>query len=89
DDAIDGLLTRVSDLEALVAEERAQIQSITFERDRVVVTGTQAGGELITSAALLGALGDEAAAAGSAIEPPPERLGAGTVDGAFAPGDVF
>jgi lysophospholipase L1-like esterase len=89
DDAIDDLLTRVSDLQTLIAQERAQIQSITFETDRVIVTGTQAGGDLLTSSALLAALGDEAAVAGSAIEPPPERLRAGSVDSVFAPGDVF
>ena len=89
DDAIDSLLTRVSDLDTLIAKERAQIQSIQFERDRIVVTGTQAGGTLLTSSTLLTALGNEAASAGSAVEPPQQRLGPGTVDGLFSPGDVY
>ncbi|MDX1689389.1 MAG: SGNH/GDSL hydrolase family protein [Acidimicrobiia bacterium] len=89
DDAIEGLLDRVSDLEALIAEERAQIQSIEFQRDRIVVTGTQAGGDLLTSTSLLAALGEEAATAGTGVEPPPIRLGPGTADGRFVPGDVF
>ena len=89
EDAIDDLLTSVSDLSAILAESGAEVQSVVFGDDQLVVTGTQRGGALLTSATLLADLTAQAAALTAAVEPPPERIGPGTVNALRSDGDSF
>ena len=89
DGAIEDLVESVADLNTILAENRADVQSIVLGDDRLLVTGTQGGGEVLTSERLLADLEAQAAAAGSSVEPPPERLGPGVVNGTSAPGAVF
>ncbi len=87
--AIEDLVESLADLNGILAENRAEVQSLTLADDRLVVTGTQAGGETLTATALLEHLRVQAAGLASAVEPPPERLGWGTVSGIHAEGDVY
>ncbi len=87
--AIEDLVESVADLNTILAENRADVQSIVLSGDRLLVTGTQGSGELLTSADLLADLEAQAAAAGSTVEPPAERFGPGVVNGTSAPGSVF
>lgn len=87
--AIADLVESVADLNSALAENRADVQAITLGDDRIVIVGTQGGGELLTSGALLADLQSQAQAAGGGGIPPPERLGPGVVDGTSAPGSVF
>lgn len=87
--AVDDLLARVSDLNDLLAEAEADVQSITIGDDRLIITGTQAGGRLLTSAELLAGLQEQAAAVGGAVAAPPERLGPGDTAATFTEGSVY
>jgi len=84
-DAIEDILAEVADLNEALLGLDADVQSITLGRDRLVVTGTQGGGAVVTSEALLEAIAAQAAAVGD-VEPPPSRLGPGVVDSVSAPG---
>ncbi|NIS29341.1 MAG: hypothetical protein GWO04_04945, partial [Actinobacteria bacterium] len=44
--AIEDIIEEISDLNAILSENRATVQSLTLAGDRLVVTGTQADGEL-------------------------------------------
>lgn len=85
-DAIEDILTEVADLNTVLVGLNADVQSITLGDDQIVVTGSHGGGAMLTSAALLDALADQAAGLGSAVEPPEERLGPGEVNGTLFPG---
>lgn len=85
-EAVEDVLSEVSDLnEALVGLD-ADVQSLVLADDRLVVTGTHGGGPVVTSAALLDALADQAAGIGTAMVPPAPRFGPGEVDGTVAAG---
>jgi lysophospholipase L1-like esterase len=86
---IEDLVESVADLNAVLAENRADVQAIDISNDRIVIVGTQGGGSTLTSAALLSDLQAQAAAAGGGGTPPPEVLGPGVVNGTSAPGSVF
>ena len=85
-DAIEDILAEVADLNEALLGLDADVQSITLGNDRLVVTGTQGGGAMVTSAVLLDAIAAQAAAVASDVEPPPVRLGPGDVNGLSAPG---
>ncbi len=87
--ALADLVERVTDLNDTLVEFRITVQSLELTDDAVVVIGTQGDGELLTSATVLNDLRDRAASLGTAIEPLPERLGPGEVNGIEAPGDVY
>jgi lysophospholipase L1-like esterase len=87
--AIEDIVEQVSDLNTVLAEAKADVQSITLGNDRLVVTGTQGDGAVLTSADLLGALQAQAAAAGNAVNPPAERLGPGVINSTTADGPTF
>ena len=87
--AIEDLVASVADLNKALEENRADVQSIDIGNDRIVIVGTQGGGELLTSDALLADLQAQAEAAAGGVEPPPERLGPGVVNATSAPGSVF
>jgi lysophospholipase L1-like esterase len=89
EDAIDELLGSVTDVNELLADSDVDVQSITIGDDRIVVTGTQPSGALITSTELLDSLRLQAAALASGSEPPPERLGPGVIDGTSADGSRY
>lgn len=87
--AVEDLVESVADLNTVLAENRADVQAITLGDDRIVIVGTQGGGEVLTSGDLLADLQAQAAAAGGGGTAPPERLGPGVVDATSAPGSVF
>jgi len=89
EDYIDELLGSVEDVNSLLKEAGADVQSITIGDDRIVVTGVQDGNALITSQVLLNSLAAQAAILGASITPPPEVLGPGAVNGTFSDGSVF
>jgi lysophospholipase L1-like esterase len=88
EEAIAGLLEGVTDVNALLADTDAEVQSIVAGNDRIVITGVHTGGSPITSTHLLEALRDLAGKTTTAA-PPPERLGPGVVDGIAAEGSRY
>jgi lysophospholipase L1-like esterase len=86
EDAIDDLLGSVTDINELLADSDVDVQSVTIGNDRIVVTGTQPSGSLITSASLLDDLRLQTATLASGTAPPPERFGPGIVNGTSAEG---
>lgn len=87
--ALEDLVERVTDLNDTLVEFRVTVQSLELTDDAVVIIGTQGDGELLTSATVLNDLRERAASLGTALEPLPERLGPGEVNGIEAPGDVY
>ena len=87
--AIEDLVESLADLNSILAENRADVQSIVIGSHRLLVTGTQGGGDVLTSATLLRALEVQAAAAATVVAPPPEILGWGIVDGISSPGAEY
>lgn len=87
--AIEDLLAEVADLNAILTELRADVQSIEIGDDRILVTGTQPDGNLLTSERLLTGIAEQAASVGTAVDPPPEPLPPGVVNGVSAPGDRY
>lgn len=80
ENALEDLLERVADFNATLAEAKADVQAVTIGNDRIVIVGTQAGTDLLTSQSLLSGLQQAAASAVNALDPPPERLGPGRVN---------
>lgn len=79
--AVQDILSEVADLnEALIGLD-ADIQSVVLGEDRMIVTGTQSGGYVVTSEVVLDALAAHAAGIGSEVEAPEIRIGPGDVDG--------
>ena len=87
--AIEDIVESLADLNGILAENRAEVQSITLADDRLVVTGIQAGEETLTATALLEYLRIQASDLAAVVDPPPERLGWGIVNGLTADGDVY
>lgn len=87
--AIEDLLAEVADLNATLTELRADVQSIAIGDDRILVTGTQPEGNLLTSQALLSGIAAQAASVGTAVQPPPEPLPPGIINGVSAPGSRY
>jgi len=87
--AIEDIIEEVSDLNAILAESRATVQSLTLANDRLTVTGTQADGDLLTSETLLSGLSNQAGAIANAATPPPERFGPGVINSTSANGSEF
>ncbi len=73
-DYVDQLLEGVEEINTLLAEAEVDVQSITVGDDRLVITGLQRGGPMVTATSLLADLAAQAAAIG----PPdgPSRRGA-------------
>jgi lysophospholipase L1-like esterase len=65
------------------------VQSITVGDDRLVITGLQRGGPMVTPTSLLADLAAQAAAVGPVTEPPLEVLGPGVVNDTFTEGPVY
>lgn len=86
--AIEDVLNAVVPFNQALAEDHLSVQSVTTSDDRVVITGTSAGGDVITSASLLASLA-VLAAGSDTIEPPAERLGPGDVNDVEAPGSTM
>ncbi len=87
--AMEELIDTVLDLNERLAESRADVQSITIGDDRILVTGTQGGGEMLTADALLDALAENAASLGASVTPPAEQIGPGTVNATTAEGATY
>ncbi len=87
--AIEDIIEEVSNLNAILAESRATVQSLTLANDRLTVTGTQADGDLLTSESLLSGLASQAGAIANAATPPPERFGPGVVNSTNADGPTY
>jgi len=88
-DYVDRLLRGIEEINTLLAEAEVDVQSITIGEDRLVVTGLQRGGPVVTAASLLEDLAARAAAVGPPTEPPVAILGPGEVDDTYAEGAVF
>ncbi len=86
--AVEDMITDLADLEAALAEEGADVQSIVIGDDRAVITGTQRNGTAIDPVAVLAALGEgvDLAAGGFPAEP---QFPPGRVSGTSAPGDRY
>jgi len=87
--AMEEIIDTVLDLNTRLAESRADVQSIAIGDGRIVVTGTQAGGELLTAGSLLDALAENAATLGASVTPPAEQIGPGTVNATSAEGATY
>lgn len=88
-DYVDRLFRGIEEINTLLAEAEVDVQSITIGGDRLVVTGLQRGGTVVTAASLLQDLVAQAAAIGPSGAPPEAVLGPGEVDDTFAEGAVF
>lgn len=87
--AIEDLVESVADLNTTLAENQAAVQSISIGDDRVVITGVQGDGELVTSESLLTGLREQADAVSGGVTPPPEVLGPGVINGTEAEGATY
>jgi len=87
--AIEDLVESVADFNETLAENQADVQSITLGNDRVVITGTQGTGEILTADALLSGLAQQAEDVGATVEPPPEVLGPGVINSTEADGPTY
>ena len=88
-DYVDQLLEGVEEINTLLAEAEVDVQSITVGDDRLVITGLQRGGPLVTATSLLADLAAQAAAIGPPMNPPVEVLGPGVIDDTFAEGPIY
>ena len=86
--AVEDMITDLADLEAALAAEGADVQSIVIGDDRAVITGTQRNGTAIDPVAVLAALGEGAdlTAGGATAE---ARFPPGRVSGTTEPGDRY
>ncbi|MCJ7725708.1 MAG: SGNH/GDSL hydrolase family protein [Acidimicrobiia bacterium] len=89
EEAIDGLLEQIADVNELLADSGAEVQSVVIGNDRLVVTGVRTTDTVITSGTLLAGIRQQAAEASSAPEPPREVLEPGVVNGTTAEGDAY
>jgi lysophospholipase L1-like esterase len=87
--AIEDVIEEISDLNTILSENRATVQSLTLANDMLVVTGTQADGDLLTSETLLTGIASQVSSVSNAVVPPPERFGPGVVNATSADGSVF
>lgn len=87
--AVEDLLAEIADLNATLEELRADVQSVSIGSDRILVTGTQPEGSLLTSQALLDGIAAQAGSVGTAVEPPPEPLPPGIVNSVSAEGPTY
>ena len=79
--ALDDLVDGVLDVNDILVEQRATVQSVEVTDTSIVIVGTQAGGDLLSAETLLQGLRENAEAIAGAVEPPPEQFGAGDVNG--------
>jgi lysophospholipase L1-like esterase len=89
EEAIDSLLEQVADVNELLADADAEVQSITIGNDRIVITGVHAAGAVITSDTLLAGIRQQAASAGTVPPAPDPRMPPGTVEGTSAEGPSY
>jgi lysophospholipase L1-like esterase len=87
--AIEDLVARVADFDTILSERRADVQAIDFTDDTIVIVGTQASTDLLTSASFLAGFGEQAASAVDVVTPPAERIGPGVVDSTAEGGAPF
>jgi len=89
EEAIDGLLEQVTDVNKLLSENQAEVQSITIGNDRIIITGVHAADAVITSETLLAGIREQASAAASVSDPPVFHLESGVVNGVIADGNTY
>jgi lysophospholipase L1-like esterase len=89
EDYVEELVGSVNDINILLQEAEVDVQSIDLGGDRIVITGVQQSGALITSQTLLNNLAAQAPVLSASVMPPPEVLGPGVVNGTYADGSVF
>jgi lysophospholipase L1-like esterase len=87
--AIEDLVESIADLNETLSENQADVQSIDIRDDRVVITGTQGYGQLLTADTLLAGLAEQAEEISTSVEPPPEVLGPGVINSIEADGPTF
>lgn len=87
--AMEDLIETVLDLNSRLEELRADVQSLEVGNGRVLITGSQAGGEILTAATLLNAIAENAESVGGAVTPPEEVIGPGSVNSTSADGSTY
>ncbi len=78
--ALEDLVESLADFDTLLMERRADVQSISFTETTVVITGTQAGTNLLTEESFLSGFAAQAAGAVDVAAVPDEQWGPGVVD---------
>lgn len=84
--AVQSVLGAVTDLNAALAEQQAAVQHIEIGDDVLVVIGSRATPDVLTSGELLAAIQAQAAGGLDAVDVPAERLGPGRLAGTDEPG---
>ncbi len=87
--AVEDIVAGVADFEGALAESGASVQSVGYTDDSLVLIGTTRSGEVLTSDLLLDAIQKRTSSLAGAVDPPPERLGPGRVDGTVADGSSY
>ncbi|HUG75657.1 MAG TPA: SGNH/GDSL hydrolase family protein, partial [Acidimicrobiia bacterium] len=88
-DAVQDIVAGIADFSGALAEAGASIQAVDYTATSLVLTGTSRNGAVLTSDALLGSLRERASQLGAAVDPPPERLGPGRVNGVAEDGASY
>jgi lysophospholipase L1-like esterase len=78
--AMRDLIETVTDLNKKLEAHNADVQSVEIGGGKVIVTGVQGDGELVTVGSLLQGLKQNVANLGAKATPPAETIGQGTVD---------
>lgn len=87
--AVADLFESIADLNDTLARTQADVQSVELGEGRLLITGTQGSGALLTSQDLLDGLAAQAQAAAGAVPPPLEQLGPGVVNSTSADGPTY
>ncbi len=87
--AVRDLIEAVTDLNETLEEHNADVQSVFIGENKVVVTGVQGDGELVTLGSLLGRLRENVNALGAKATPPAETLGPGDVNAISRDGSKY
>lgn len=87
--AMEDLIETVLDLNKRLAEVGADVQALEIGDGRVLVSGTQGDGSVLTARSLLDALAENAAAVGEAPAPPVGDVAPGIVDGPTQDGSTY
>lgn len=87
--AVQDIAAGVADFEGALAESGSTVQSVSYTDTSLVLIGTARSGAVLTSERLLDTIRARAATLAGAVDPPPERLGPGRVNGTEAQGSSY
>lgn len=83
--SIQSVLGAVTDLNAALAQQQAEVQAIQILEDLMIITGVRTG-QPLTGGQLLESIRQQATGATDGVTAPPQVLGPGTVNALEAPG---